>query len=131
MRLVHVERPADLGCGSPPLGRLSQFVENARLGQRQVGRRKAAVQKADLARVKPVEGADFVAERHGVAPSDNVVYDNTNGCRPGCKPMREARKGLATLLELQKNAPNELKTLTRAQNRTTEPGCFRLSPGGR
>ncbi len=65
MRLVHVERPADLRRGSPALGRLSQFVKNARLRKRQVGRRQAAVQEADLAGVKPVEGANLVGRRHG------------------------------------------------------------------
>ena len=67
MRLVHVERPADLRRGPAALGRLGQFVENPRLRQRQVGRRQAAVQEADLEGVKPIEGADLVGQRHGDA----------------------------------------------------------------
>ena len=63
--LVHAERPADLRRRSPGLGRVRQFVENARFRQRQVGGRQAAVQKPDLAGVEPVEAADLVGQRHG------------------------------------------------------------------
>jgi hypothetical protein len=67
MRLVHAERPADLRRGSAALVRLSQLIENPRLRQRQVGRRQAAVQEADLAGIKSVKRADLVGQRHGGA----------------------------------------------------------------
>ena len=64
MRLVHAERPADVRRRPPGPRRVDQFVENARLRQRQVGRRQAPVQKPDLPGVKPVEAANLVGERH-------------------------------------------------------------------
>ena len=78
VRLVHAERPADLRRRSPALRRVGQFVENARLRQRQVGRRQAPVEKADLAGVEPVEGADLVGQRHG---SSQCCRDNTRGTK--------------------------------------------------
>ena len=64
------KRAADLRRRSAALGRLGQFVENPRLRQRQVGRRQAAVQEADLAGVEAVEGPDLVGHCHGaMAPS--------------------------------------------------------------
>ena len=65
MRLVHLERAADLRRRPAALGRVGQFVENPRFRQREVGRRQAAVQEADLKGVEPVEGAHLVGQRHG------------------------------------------------------------------
>ena len=79
VRLVHVERAADLRRGSASVRRVRQFVEDARLGQRQVGRRQAAVQEADLAGVEPIEGAHFVDQRHG----GSIVLSQTTMATPG------------------------------------------------
>ena len=81
-RLVHAERAADLR-GRPARGwGMSQFIEDARFWQRQVGRGQATVQKADLARVKSVELANLVrGARHGAGLEcwvKSVVLDNTN-----------------------------------------------------
>ena len=119
MRLVHVEGPADLRCGSAALGRLGQFVENARLGQRQVGRRQAAVQEADLARVEPVEGADLVGQRHRCGQS--VVSDNTSSWPRALQEIgRSARR-----------AGNPSTGRSRAARQSIELGQGGLLTGGR
>ena len=64
MRLVHAERAADVS-GGPTLalgGR--QLVKNAGFRKAEVAGRQMPVQEADLPRVKPVEGANLVDERH-------------------------------------------------------------------
>src|SRR6478672_3209566 len=97
MRLVHVERPADLRRGSPALGRLSQFVENARLRQRQVSRWQVAVQEANLAGVKAVERTNLVGQCHGDGSCPLVLSQTTLADdRVRCKPanyMARTRKG--------------------------------------
>src|SRR5271166_5884204 len=65
MRLVHPERSTDGGGRSALPLSVCQFVEDARFRQGQVAGGQMPVQQADLAGVKPVEGADLVDERHG------------------------------------------------------------------
>src|SRR5271170_4925460 len=70
---------------------MRQLIENARLREREVGRRQAAVQEAGFPGVEPVEAANLVGERHGPRPNSVVSNNTIRLARPWQAPETSVR----------------------------------------